>query len=236
MPTVLIIGAGPRVGQASAEAFAAAGFQVAVASRKQNTGANYRHYTFDAAEPDKVPALFEKVSADLGIPSVVIYNAYKGGMTPPDSPFELGLEDFQAGLNVNTTTPFIAAREAVKGFEKLGPSQLGPAGGTFIFTGNMLNISAIPGLMAFGMQKNATANMIRHLALAAYNGKPYKFYYADERHADGSYVTTDLSGPGHAELFLGLAKNAKQGPWDHTFVSGKGYVEFPQQESLAWYP
>ncbi|KAI1452827.1 NAD(P)-binding protein [Annulohypoxylon moriforme] len=236
MPTVLIIGAGPRIGQASAEAFAAAGYQVAVASRKQNTSANHRYYAFDASEPAKVPALFEKVSADLGIPSVVIYNAYNGAMTPPDSPFERGLEEFQIGMNVNTTTPYVAAGEAVKGFEKLGPSKLGPSGGTFIFTGNMLNVSAMPGMMTFGMQKGATANMIRHLAIAAYQGKPYKFYYADERHADGSFVTTDLSGPGHATVFLDLAKDGKQKPWDYTFVTGKGYAEFPTQEFMAWKP
>ncbi|KAI1205173.1 NAD(P)-binding protein [Annulohypoxylon truncatum] len=228
MPTALIIGAGPRVGQASAEAFTAAGYQVAVASRKQSIGPNYRHYTLDASEPDQVPALFEKVSADLGVPSVVIYNAaYMSGMTPPDSPFEKGLEDFQAGMNVNTTTPFMVAREAVKGFEKLGPSQLGPAGGTFIFTGNMLNVAVMPGMLTFGMQKSATANMIKHLAEAAYNGKPYKFYYVDERHQDGTPMLTDLNGPGHAQHFLNLVKDGKQRPWDQTFVTGKGYVEFP---------
>lgn len=74
MPTALIIGAGPRVGQDAAEAFAAAGYQVAVASRKQNTNPKFPFYPFDATEPEKLPSIFKKVSADVGIPSVVIYN------------------------------------------------------------------------------------------------------------------------------------------------------------------
>ncbi|KAI2466452.1 NAD(P)-binding protein [Annulohypoxylon bovei var. microspora] len=229
MPTALIIGAGPNIGKASAEAFAAAGYQVAVASRTQSLGPKYQHYSFDATHPEKVPELFEKVSTDLGAPSVVIYNAAYGKMTSPDNPFEQSAEEFQASLNANTIGPFIAAGEAVKGFEKLGST-----GGTFIFTGNILNVTVIPGMMAFGMQKGATANMIRYLAIGAYNGKPYKFYYADQRHEDGTFVTSDLSGVGHANLFLDLVKDGKQRPWDQTFVAGKGYVEFPQEAILYW--
>ncbi|OTA70015.1 NAD(P)-binding protein [Hypoxylon sp. EC38] len=234
MPTVLIIGAGPNVGEASAEAFLAAGYRVAVASRTQKLDAKFKHYAFDAAKPETVPALFEKVSKDLGIPSVVIYNAYAGITTAADKPFDIDLERFEIGLKVNTTSTYIAAREAIKGFEKLGPSGLGPAGGTFIFTGNILNITAVPGFMAFGMQKSASAHLIQSLAVGAYVGKPYKFYYADERRESGQYVTTDINGPAHAEAFLELAKDAKQRPWDYTFVKGKGYVEFPRQEFMEY--
>lgn len=74
MPTVFIIGAGPNIGKASAEVFSAAGFQVALASRTNKVGGNYRHYTFDATKPDDLPAIFDQVWKDLGIPSVVIYN------------------------------------------------------------------------------------------------------------------------------------------------------------------
>ncbi|KAI0106534.1 NAD(P)-binding protein [Hypoxylon sp. NC0597] len=234
MPTVLIIGAGRNIGEASAEGFAAAGYQVAVASRNQKLDPKFKHYAFDATKPETVPALFEKVSKDLGIPSVVIYNAYAGAYIGPDNPFEVDLDAFEIGLKVNTTSPYITAREAVKGFEKLGPSGLGPAGGTFIFTGNILNITAVPGFLPFAMQKGASAILIQNLAVAAYVGKPYKFYYADQRRESGQYVHSDLDGPAHAEVFLDLAKDAKQRPWDYTFVKGKGYVEFPRQEFMEF--
>ncbi|KAI1140154.1 NAD(P)-binding protein [Hypoxylon sp. FL0543] len=235
MPTVLIIGAGPNIGEASAEAFLAAGYQVAVASRTQKLDAKFRHFAFDASKPETVPALFDQVSKDLGIPSVVVYNAAAGSNTGADT-FGIDLDNLQNKLKVNTLSPYIAAREAVKGFEKLGPSGLGPAGGTFAFTGNILNITAAPGFLAFGMQKSASAHLIQNLALAAYVDKPYKFYYVDQRRADGHYVTSDLDGPAHAEVFVELAKDPKQRPWDYTFAKGVGYVAFPRQEYMDWVP
>ncbi|KAI2775620.1 NAD(P)-binding protein [Daldinia loculata] len=236
MPTVLIIGAGLNTGKAAAETFSAAGYQVAVASRTQKLDSKYQYYAFDASKPETVPTLFEKVTADLGAPTVVIYISAAGHTSPPENPFDVELEEFRRGLNINTTSPYYAAREAVRSFEKLGPSGLGPDGGSFLFVGNGLNAIALPGFMTFAVQKGATSHMIQNLALAEYDGKPYKFYYLDERHADGSYVTNDLSGIGHAKEFLKLAKDSKQGPWDYTFVSGKGYAKFPHVEVMAWNP
>ncbi|KAI1778632.1 NAD(P)-binding protein [Hypoxylon cercidicola] len=231
MSTVLILGAGPRVGKACAETFYAAGFKVAVASRAQKLDAKYRHYAFDAEKPDTIPTLFEQVSADLGVPSVVIYNTpYAPPGNDPEKPFENDIGEFQKYLNINTISAYIAAREAVKGFDKLGPSGLGASGATFIFTGNLLNIGTMPGYMAFGMAKSAVSHMIQHLALTTLADKPYKFYYGDERRETGIYMTNELNGDAHAETYLELANDPMQRTWDYTFVKGKGYVEFPRQE------
>ncbi|KAI1494072.1 putative short chain type dehydrogenase [Biscogniauxia mediterranea] len=231
MATALIIGAGPRVGQATAEAFAAAGYKVAVASRTSKLGPKYQHFVFDAYKPETVPALFEKVSAEVGVPSVVIYNAYGVRAGNKTDPFDSDLDQFRETLNPNVTSPYVTAREAVKGFEKLSDAgELGPAGGTFIFTGNLLNESAVPTLLTFGIGKTAAAHLVKHLALAAYEGKPYKFYYGDERHADGTPMIGDLSGKAHADQYLELAKDAAQRPWQQTFVAGKGYVKFEAKE------
>lgn len=70
------------------------------------------------------------------------------------------LEEFRRGLNINTTSPYYAAREAVRSFEKLGPSGLGPDGGSFLFVGNGLNAIALPGFMTFA-------------------GKPYQSIYIE---------------------------------------------------------
>ncbi|KAI0386953.1 NAD(P)-binding protein [Hypomontagnella monticulosa] len=233
MPAIFIIGAGPNVGKATAEVFSAAGYKVALASRSNQVGGNYRHYTFDATKPDDLPAVFEQVEKDVGIPSVVVYNAAKGGQTKTDEPFQ-DMDFFRANLNINTVSPFVAAREAIKGFDKLGASGLGHSGGTFIFTGNLLNKTAVQGLMSFGMQKGAGAHMIQYLALVAFKDKPYKFYYPDERRPGGHYVTNDLNGKGHADLFLDLAKDPKQRPWNQTFVTGEGYQVFPSPEAMTW--
>ena len=54
----------------------------------------------------------------------------------------------------------------------------------------------------------------------------YSFYYGDERKPDGAAVGQAISGENHAEFYLKLAQEKKQGPWDATFVGGKGYVDF----------
>ncbi|KAI1394293.1 NAD(P)-binding protein [Hypoxylon trugodes] len=234
MSTALIIGAGPRVGQSAAEAFLAAGYKVAVASRTQKLDPKFRFYAFDGSKPETVPALFEKVSADLGIPSVVIHvAAFKAQGSTEQQPFD-SVEDIRTGFNVNTLTPYVAAQEAVKGFEKLGAEGLGPSGGTFIYVGNIGNVTAVPLFLDLSMHKSASATLVKQLALAAYNDKPWKFYYVDERRENGLYVPRGLSGPGHAELFLDLAKDVKQRPWSQTFVPGKGYVAFEPKEYLPW--
>jgi hypothetical protein len=38
------------------------------------------------------------------------------------------------------------------------------------------------------------------------------------------------SGDAHAEVFLQLAQDSKQGPWQYTFAKGTGYSRF----SLDW--
>lgn len=53
-----------------------------------------------------------------------------------------------------------------------------------------------------------------------------RFYYADERKADGSAAYMDLSGEGHGEHYLHLAEGKEQDPWQQTFVKGKGYKDF----------
>lgn len=74
MPTALIIGAGPNIGQATAEAFANAGYSVAVASRSSKLEPKFSHFPFDAAKPETVRDLFNQVETTLGHPSVVVYN------------------------------------------------------------------------------------------------------------------------------------------------------------------
>ncbi|OTB00851.1 hypothetical protein M426DRAFT_323965 [Hypoxylon sp. CI-4A] len=230
MPIVLIIGAGARIGLATARTFSAAGYKVVVASRSNNCGSQFTFIPFDAARPESVAGLFKKVHSDVGIPNVVIYNAYSVSFAPPDAPFDPSIENFQHGLNVNTTSPYFAAYESVKGFEKLGPSGLGPQGGTFMFTGNIGHITALPGLLAFITQKSASASMIQGLALASLHGKPYKFYHVDQRRENGQNVTFDLDGPAHGDTFLDLAQDPKQKAWDYTFARGKGYMKFPRIE------
>lgn len=53
----------------------------------------------------------------------------------------------------------------------------------------------------------------------------YRFYYADERKADGT-ITPQIDGEAHAEFYAQLAEGESQGPWQQTFVKGSGYQKF----------
>jgi len=61
---------------------------------------------------------------------------------------------------MNTASPLIALQQSVLGFRSLADKD---ASKTFIFTGNILNLKTIPGLLTFGLTKNATAYAIRSL-------------------------------------------------------------------------
>ncbi|KAI1826611.1 NAD(P)-binding protein [Xylaria intraflava] len=228
MALALIIGAGPVVGKATAETFTAAGYKVAVAARTQRLDPSYPFFQFDATEPTQVPAFFQKVREAVGIPSVVVYNAYGSGSSIRGPGFDIdSIEAFQARMNANGITPTIVAKEAVDGFLELeSQGKLAAGGGTFLLTGNILNETPLPGFFSLGLGKSTSAALIKYLALTSYNDKPFSFYYVDERHADGSPMYQGTTGPAHAKEFLKLAQDPKQGPWQHTFSKENGYEVF----------
>ena len=52
-----------------------------------------------------------------------------------------------------------------------------------------------------------------------------RFYYGDERKADGS-AKFRVDGEAHAKLYWELAEAKTQGPWLQTFVKDVGYKNF----------
>lgn len=112
-------------------------------------------------------------------------------------------------------------------FAQLPPSPLKHQK-VFIYTGNGLTNILSPGLMDLGANKNAAAYIIE---TAAYSygkvGKGEKglWYWADERLENG-WTIPGTSGDGHANHFWELANHKEQGPWNQTFVTGKGYKNF----------
>ncbi|KAH4932492.1 hypothetical protein HBI79_102510 [Parastagonospora nodorum] len=221
----LILGSGPNVGRHISRAFAAKGYKVALASRsfkKEDNETGLTHFQADLSDPESVPQLFAKVQQDLGAPSVVVYNA--GAYTLPDAqdPFSIHLNNFVKDLNVNTTSVFVAIKEALASFAKLPAS----ASKRFIFTGNAMNTDLIVlPLTGAGAGKAASAHLI-HAASVAYADRGFKFYYADEKKEDGTPVYREISGEAHATHYLKLTEDEEQGPWQQTFVRGQGYKSF----------
>ncbi|ORY25565.1 putative short chain type dehydrogenase [Naematelia encephala] len=222
-PVILILGAGPNIGQAVARTFAYHGYKVAVAARSikaADSTDNQLNIPSDFSKTSDVINAFAQTKSRFGVPSVVIYNASAGHFTPADDPFSLSLADFSSDTNINIHSAFVAAQEAVSGFAQLPAS----AARTFIYTGNILNTAILPRFLVAGVGKSGAAHMI-WAASAAYKERGYKFYYADERKTDGS-PKFGVSGDAHANLYWELAYAKTQGPWLQTFVQGEGYKQF----------
>ncbi|KAI1354772.1 hypothetical protein F5Y01DRAFT_239121 [Xylaria sp. FL0043] len=227
-PVALILGSGPRVGASVAQKFASSGYKVAVTSRNApegKTAEGYLSLKADLSKPDTVPAVFDAVKAEFKAPpTVVVYNA--AALTPPPKeglPLSISSEKFSSDLNVNAVSPYLAAQQAIAGWETL-PKGTKTA---FIFTGNILNTGVRPAPIytTLGVGKSAAAYWIG-VSDAAYSARGYRFFYADERAEDGNSAGQRIDGPAHAEFYAQLANHEGDIPWLATFVKGKGYVKF----------
>lgn len=73
----LIYGVGARSGRIIADAFAAKGYKLALASRNlkaADSTANELHMTVDCGDSDAVVQAFTKAKTELGTPTVIVYN------------------------------------------------------------------------------------------------------------------------------------------------------------------
>jgi hypothetical protein len=83
----------------------------------------------------------------------------------------LPVSTFAKELAINVTSVYVAAQQAVAGFEELPSS----ASRTFVYTGNIMNDKvAIAPLLTLGVGKSATAHIIQNAA-SAYAEKGYKY-------------------------------------------------------------
>lgn len=188
-PVILILGSGPNIGQAVARTFASRGYNVALAARsldEADSTDNQLNITSDFANSDDVVNAFERVKKVFGVPSVVVYNgkpqylrvplsSYRkfavsaSTLTPPQDPFALPLTAFNRDVTINITSAFVAAQQAALGFAQLPAS----ASRTFIYTGNILNVTILPSFLDQGVGKSAGAHMI-WAASAAYKDRGFK--------------------------------------------------------------
>ena len=99
--------------------------------------------------------------------AVLPASAFK--FAPKDDPLAQPFSEVQPTLVVNLESAYYAAQEAVKSFKALP----GESKKTFIYTGNILNISPLPGLLAPALGKSAAAALIANAAVA-YGEKGYQ--------------------------------------------------------------
>ena len=82
-PVALILGAGSNIGQHVARAFASQGYKHALAARslkEEDSTAEEMKICSDFSDPESVVKAFAKVEAQMGIPSVVVYNGMRNDL------------------------------------------------------------------------------------------------------------------------------------------------------------
>ena len=156
----LIVGAGRGLSASLARSCAKRGMKVAVAAR--NTGklatlvaeTGAKAYACDASQPPAVQALFRAVEADLGAPTLVVYNASARARGPF---VELDPAGVAKALEVSAYGGFLVAQEAAKRMLPLGR-------GTILFTGASASVKGYAQSAPFAMGKFALRGLAQSMA------------------------------------------------------------------------
>src|SRR5262249_18886188 len=158
--TAVIVGTGSAVSASAARTFAQAGMKVALAARSpakldalaRETGG--KAYACDAVVRDQVAKLFRDVTADIGTPDVVVYNAsyrQRGAL------IDLDPAEVEKSLMVSAYGGFLVAQEAVR---HMLPRQHGAV----LFTGASASVKGYAQSAPFAMGKFALRGLAQSMA------------------------------------------------------------------------
>ncbi|KIX08896.1 uncharacterized protein Z518_03553 [Rhinocladiella mackenziei CBS 650.93] len=234
-PVLLLLGAGPNLGTKIPSVFSEAGYKIALVARSLGEGIQengYYHVRADFSQPECIPEVFEKVKQNVGIPTVVVYNAVQYKLDDAADPLASlapeRVSQFHTAMAVNGTTPLIVIHHAIASFRAL-PSDT--KGKTFIFTGNILNRSAFVNRFCFGTAKATCAYGI-NFASVIYAKEGFRFYYADERTPAGVPVMREIDGMAAGRVYLEIAESPEQRPWQYTYTKDGVYENFGEKDYL----
>ncbi len=158
--TALIVGVGPGLGLALAEAFAGDGHPVALFGRDAERGGEYAAgltskgfaaaaYQADAANPEDLRGALGRAVDDLGAPEVLIYNA---AVLQADTPTGVDAEAWAQTLAVNVTGAVVAAQTALP--------LLHDGRGSLLFTGGGLAVEPSPEYTTLSVGKAALRSYV----------------------------------------------------------------------------
>jgi NAD(P)-dependent dehydrogenase (short-subunit alcohol dehydrogenase family) len=156
----LIVGAGKGLSASLARACATRGMKVALAARNTDklaglvaeTGA--KAYVCDAAQAAAVQGLFRAVDAELGAPTLVVYNASARARGPI---VEVDPAGVARALEVCAFGGFLVAQEAARRMLPLGR-------GSILLTGASASVKGYPQSAPFAMGKFALRGLAQSMA------------------------------------------------------------------------
>lgn len=147
--TAIVVGSGHGLGNSLARRFADAGMRVAAVSRKGLSidGEEYRNlvrgYSCDATVGGAVKTMFDRVTNELGPPSLVVFNIGtwdRGGI------LDISDQLFEQAWRTGCFAGFLVGRAAAAAMLEHG-------GGTIIFSGATASIRGSAGFAAFAVPK-----------------------------------------------------------------------------------
>jgi NAD(P)-dependent dehydrogenase (short-subunit alcohol dehydrogenase family) len=169
MRTAIVTGAGSGVGRGIARALLGAGWQVALAGRREEAlretassddglDASALVVPADVTSPDSVAELFGTVQRQCGRLDLLVNNA--GLFGPSGGVDEIELADWQRVVDTNLTGAFLCARHAVR----LMKAQ-DPRGGRIINNGSISAHTPRPGSAAYTATKHAMTGLTKSISL-----------------------------------------------------------------------
>jgi NAD(P)-dependent dehydrogenase (short-subunit alcohol dehydrogenase family) len=171
---VVVVGAGPGLGEAVAARFARESYVPALLARDperlaalaDEVGGGARPFAVDATDEGALRSTLSRVADELGPPEVLVFNL---SMTVLGKPTEVPVADVDRGLHVGLL-PALVSLQAV------APAMRADGSGTVLMTGSGVGVKPWVGGVGLGLQKAG----LRSLALAA----------AQELAPDGVHVAT----------------------------------------------
>lgn len=156
----LIVGAGRGLSASLTRLFASEDMDVAIAARTtdklsalcEETGA--QAYACDAVDSAQVDQLFASVTADIGKPDVVVYNASNRARGPIQN---LDPEAVRTAIQVSCFGGFLVAQAAAK-------QMIPRKSGTILLTGASASVKGYPNSSSFAMGKFGLRGLAQSLA------------------------------------------------------------------------
>ncbi|WP_394845956.1 SDR family NAD(P)-dependent oxidoreductase [Pendulispora brunnea] len=162
-PVCAVVGIGPGNGAAFVRRFVEEGYAVAALSRSASAseatdGLPDAHaYTCDVTDPAAVQAAFDRVTAELGDVSVLVYNAGSGVWGTIE---ELTPADFEASWRVNALGAFVVSQKVIPAMKRAGRGNIVFIGATASRRGVAKTAVFAPAKAA---QRSLAESMARHL-------------------------------------------------------------------------
>jgi 3-oxoacyl-[acyl-carrier protein] reductase len=151
---VLVTGGNRGIGRAIAEAFVAAGDQVAITHRSGEPPSGVLAVRCDVTDPASVDAAFTQVETEHGPVEVLVANA---GITDDTLLLRMSEEQWSSVIDTNLTGSFRVAKRAAKGMLRLRRGRL-------IFLSSVVGLLGSAGQVNYAASKAGLVGMSRSLA------------------------------------------------------------------------